>query len=100
MSGKIGRGRGRGRGRGSHDGESSNPWSLNTTPQQKASNRPGTTNVRQMIDMKAKYGKLIDNFSASDSSDEDIHNDEILSKLTKNFDDALESKLLKVLLFY
>lgn len=91
MNNKIGRGRGRGRGRGLNNGGSSNPWSLNSAPPQKASNQPGVKNERQMIDMK-KYEKLIDNFSASDSSDEEIHNDEILSKLTKNFDDALESR--------
>ena len=90
MNTKIGRGRGRGRGM-NNDAANSNPWSLSSSSPQKVS-RPGTTGERQMIDMKAKYGKLIDSLSASDSSDEEIHNDEILNKLTKNFDDALESK--------
>lgn len=93
MNTKNGRGRGRGRGLGTH-AASGNPWSLNSNAP-KVVPSPGPPPVSQekkMIDMKAKYGKLIDNLSESDSSDEETHNEEILSKLTKSFDDALESR--------
>ena len=92
--------RGRGRGRGFNNNQSQNnavqsPWSSTTqTVTSTATDRPGPKKENQspknkMIDMQSRYGKILDDMEASDSSDEEIHNEQIMSKLTKNFDSVL-----------
>eukprot|EP00111_Clytia_hemisphaerica_P020513 TCONS_00060441-protein len=91
--------RGRGRGRGSNNQNQNNavqsPWSSTTkTLASTGTVRPGhkkenLENKNRMIDMQSRYGKILDDMEASDSSDEEIHNEQIISKLTKNFDSSL-----------
>ncbi|XP_066929991.1 NF-X1-type zinc finger protein NFXL1-like [Clytia hemisphaerica] len=92
--------RGRGRGRGSNNQNQNNavqsPWSSTTkTLASTGTVRPGhkkenLENKNRMIDMQSRYGKILDDMEASDSSDEEIHNEQIISKLTKNFDSSLD----------
>jgi len=90
-------GRGRGRGLNKDNQARQSPW--NTTPKTSNDARQILGNVtrkddtfkkkvNKMIDMQAKYADFIENVESS-SSDEEIHDDEIMNKMTKGFTEEL-----------
>ena len=97
-----GRGRGRGRGRGScfaSNMQNSHPSPWNTSsiaqkPPNATKKKVPSENSRKMIDM-SKYENLLGNLESSSSEDE-LHEEKIISKLKQNFSDVLQGSLVLI----
>ena len=78
---------GRGRGRGftvPKTNITNEPWKRQSVSSKQANEKP----QNKMIDMEERYGKFLNNYESSSSEDE-LNDDEIVSKLTKSYNDTL-----------
>lgn len=83
-----GKGRGRGYGRGKETISTKEPWKISNNDSKVTSDKKP---ANKMIDMATKYANFLDNYESS-SSEEELHDDEILEKTIGNYTDALEGR--------